>query len=166
MGEIFGKKESDNNLINNIKPILMTINDIPQINEIYKSFWGAQTLYNNNILEKIINLNMSYTYKIKNEVIAFCLMAYNNKKKLISVILLCVKKEYQGKHLGKSLLSFCINMCKNRNFRNFDLHVSTTNLTAFILYKKLGFVVNSFIKNYYHDVNSKDNDAYYMTLNT
>ena len=166
MGEILGKKESDKDLINNIKPILMTTNDIPQIIEIYKSFWGTQNLYQNSLLEKIISLNMSYAYKIKNELIAFCLMAYNNKKKLVSVILLCVKKEYQGKKLGKSLLSFCINNCKNYNLRNFDLHVSTTNLTAFIVYKKLGFVVNSFIENYYHDKNPKDNNAYYMTLNT
>ena len=85
-------------------------------------------------------------------------------KDIVRIILICVKKEYKGNHLGKSLLSFCINYCFNLGLKNFSLHVSTTNMPALKLYKKLGFRINKFIEKYYHDENPKDNDAYYMTL--
>ena len=85
-------------------------------------------------------------------------------KRIIEIDLLCVKKEYKGNHLGKSLLNFCINICKRLNFNNFGLHVSTTNTTAIGLYSKLGFKIRDIIENYYNDYNPKDNNAYYMTL--
>ena len=167
MGEICGKKECNKNIIiNNIKSILITIKDIPQISELFISFWGIKNLYTNSYFEFIINQNISYGYKIKNELIACCLMAYNNRNKYVTVILLCVKKEYQRNHFGKSLLSFCINNCRNGNLRNFELNVSVRNLKALNLYKKLGFIIKCYISNYYNDENPKDNDAYYMVLNT
>ena len=161
----FEKEKSIKDLISNIKPVKMTLKDLPQIIEIYKSYWGNEGLYKNIVFEKIINQNLSYVYKIKNKVIAFCLIHYNSKKDLVGIDLLCVKKEFKGNHLGYSLLSFCINNCKNLNHKYFYLHVSPENIAAFNLYKKAGFTVNSFIKNYYKDKNSKNNDAYYMTLN-
>lgn len=165
MGEIIIKSLYNQNSSQNIKPIKMTVKDIDQIKEIYKSYWGEKGLYKDVILKKIINQRLSYVYKIKNEIIAFCLMYYNYKKCIVCVALLCVKKEYKGKHLGNSLLTFCINHCKNNYYRKFELHVSSTNYPAIKLYTKLGFEVKSFIQSYYHDENPKDNNAYYMTLN-
>ena len=164
MGEICGKNEYNKKPINNIKPILISIKDIPQIIELFISFWGTKNLYTTSYLKLIICQNISYGYKIKDELIACCLMAYNYKKNFVTVILLCVKKEYQGKYLGKSLLSFCINICRYGNVRNFDLNVSVANKKAFNLYRKLGFVVKNYIPNYYNDENPKDNDSYYMIL--
>ena len=69
-------------------------------------------------------------------------------KRIIEIDLLCVKKEYKGNHLGKSLLNFCTNICKRLNFKNFGLHVSTTNMPALNLYKKLGFVICGYNKKY------------------
>ena len=166
MGEIIGKiidnKNVDNS--NNINPIKMHIKDIPQIIDIYKSYWGNIGLYKNITFEKIINQKLSYVYKIKNEIIAFCLIHYKNKD--IAIIdLLCVKKEYKGNKFGKNLLSFCINYCKQLNFKKINLHVSTNNFPALNLYKKNGFVISNFIEKYYHDKDQKNNDAYYMELN-
>ena len=152
MGEICGKKECNKNIINNIKPILITIKDIPQISELFISFWGIKNIYTTSYFEFIINQNIC------------CLMAYNNRNKYVTVILLCVKKEYQRNHFGKSLLSFCINNCRNGYLRNFELNVAVRNLKALNLYKKLGFIIKSYIPNYYNDENPKDNDAYYMVL--
>ena len=45
---------------------------------------------------------------MKNEIIAFCLIHYNSKKDLVSIVLLSVKKEFKGNRLGYSLFSFCI----------------------------------------------------------
>ena len=147
-----------------IKPIIMIREDIPQIIEIYKSYWGTIGLYKHSTLQIIINQKISYAYKINNEIIAFCLMHYNKNKNIVTIYLLCVKKKYKGNHFGKSLLSFCINHCSNLGLKNFSLHVSTTNIPALKLYKKLGFRINQFIEKYYHDEDPKDNDAYYMTL--
>ena len=89
----------------------------------------------------------------------------NTDKNIVEVALLCVREGYRHQKLGSTLLSFCINNCKKYNFQKIILHVSSTNLPAFSLYKKLGFIVESFHEKYYHDENPKDNDAYLMTKN-
>ena len=151
----------------------VSINDIPQLKEIFISCWGKNGLYKDSTFKAIIGQKMSYAYKSNKKVIAFCLMCYRLKKdnnnntnnNMIEVALLCVREEYRHQKLGSSLLSFCINNCKKYNFQKVTLHVSSTNLPAFSLYKKLGFIVESFHEKYYHDENPKDNDAYFMTKN-
>ena len=147
-----------------ITPIKITINDIPQIIEIYKSFWGNNGLYKYSFFKYIIEQNLSYGYKIGDELIGFCLMQNLVKENFIEIALLCIKNEFQGFHLGNNLISFCINLCKNLKFKKFCLHVSVTNKIALGLYTKLGFKIETFIKDYYNDENIKDNDAYYMVL--
>ena len=151
----------------NIIPIKLSINDIPQIIEIYKSYWGNTGLYKYSLFRLIIEQNLSYAYKIGDDVIGFCLMENNPKEKNIEIALLCIKRGFQGFHLGYNLLSFCLNLCKNLNFHHFSLHVSMTNKIALSLYTKLGFKIEKLIKKYYNDEyieNIEDNDAYYMTL--
>ena len=165
MGEKYEEKEFIIDLIGNIKPIKMTIEDLPQIAEIFISYWGTKGLYPDIEFERIINQDISFVYKINNEVIAFCLIEYLYEKDTIEIDILCVKREFKGNHLGKSLLSYCINYCNELDFKNYALHVSTTNTPAFNLYKKLGFVIKYFIKNYYNDEKPEDSDAYFMILN-
>ena len=151
----------------NITPVKITIDDIPQIIEIYKSYWGNTGLYKYSLFQLIIEQNLSYAYKIGDELIGFCLMENIPKEKNIEVALLCIKKGFQGFHLGHNLLSFCLNLCKNLKFHNFSLHVSVTNYIALRLYTKLGFKIEKLINEYYQDEyieNIEDNDAYYMTL--
>ena len=150
--------------LKNILPIKMVTKDIQQVIDIYKSYWGYRGLYAYSFFKRVIEQNLSYVYKIGEEIIAFCLVENIPNKRIIEIDLLCVKQEYKGNHLGKSLLNFCINICKRLNFNNFGLHVSTTNTTAIGLYSKLGFKIRDIIENYYNDYNPKDNNAYYMTL--
>ena len=161
-----GDKETNHVIVDlkKILPIKMQTADLQQVIEIYKSYWGYRGLYTNSFFKRVIEQNLSYVYKIGEEIIAFCLVENIPSKRIIGIDLLCVKREYKGNHLGKSLLSFCINICKRLNFKNFELHVSTTNTTALRLYSKLGFKIRSIIQNYYNDNNQKDNHAYYMTL--
>ena len=107
------KKNKIKKLLEHIKSIKMELDDIPQLKEIYKSFWGTIDLFKNSLFKRIIKQNLSYVYKIRNEVISFCLIELNNKDNNAEIDLLCVKKEYQGYHLGKTLLEFCINNCSN-----------------------------------------------------
>ena len=167
------EKSQENKSIETIELNSVSNSDIPQIKEIYISYWGKKSLYKDSTFKTIIGQKLSYAFKSKNKVIAFCLMYYNLKKKnnnstdknSIEVALLCVRDDYRYQKLGSTLLSFCINNCKKNNFKKITLHVSSTNLPAFSLYKKLGFIVESFHEKYYHDENPKDNDAYYMTKN-
>lgn len=165
MGERLIRKDISVEMIQNLEPVKMKIEDLPQIAEIYISYWGTMCLYPDTTFERIIRQDLSYVYKIKDEVIAFCLIYYDLNDDNAEIALLCVKKEFKGNHLGKSLLSFCINYCKDLNYKNFSLHVSTTNMPAINLYKNLGFVTRDFIKEYYDDGKPEDNDAYFMTLN-
>ena len=164
MGESVVQEKNIEKLIKNIKPTHMTIEDVPQVAEIFISYWGTMCLYHDTVFERIIDQNISFVYKIQDEVIAFCLMEYNYLKDIVEVALLCVKKEFKGHHLGKSILSFSINYCKRLNLKNFALHVSTTNKPAFNLYKKLGFVIRKYIAKYYSDEKPEDSNAYYMQL--
>ena len=146
------------------KPILALMDDIPQINNILISIWGKHSIYDTNYYYRVMKKNLSYVYKNDKEVIAVCLINNIQSYKEINIDLICVKKEYQGKGLGKSLLQFCINNCINKGFYEFILHVATTNQKAIKLYKKLGFTIVNYIKNYYHLDKPPDNNAYIMRL--
>ena len=153
------------NIIKDIKPIPMKIEDIPQISEIFISYWGTMCLYEEITFVRIISQNLSYVYKIGDKIIAFCLMEYNYEDDIVEIVLFCVRKEYKGQHLGKSLLSFCIKNCHEFGFNTLSLHVSTNNTPAFNLYKKAGFKIRDFIPKYYSDEKPEDSNAYFMVLN-
>ena len=165
-----GEKEEIKHIVlqinKNFKPIIMTYKDIPQIIRIFKSYWGTKDLYKISSFIKIIKQNLSFVLKIDYEIIGFCLMEYCPNTHIIEVALLCIKKEYKGHHLGNYLLSYSINYCRNLNLKKFSLHVSTTNIPALTLYTKLGFKVIQVIKNYYHDEDPNNNNAYYMLLDS
>ena len=164
MVERVKKKYQIQKFIQDNKPDIIEVKDISYIIEIYKSFWGRVHLFPNADFKKIIKQKLSYSYKIEKELVAYCLVEYIKNDDIIEIDLLCVKKEYQGYHLGKSLLSFCINNCCNLNMKKFRIYVSINNLKAISLYKKLGFTTKNLIKNYYYQ-EPKDKDAYCMILN-
>ena len=149
----------------NMNPVKVTIKDIPQIIEMYKSNFGDRCLFKYSFYKNIIEQNLSYAYKVGDDVLGVCLMEYIPNQKNVEVNLLCIRKELQSNHLGKALLQFCIKICKNLKYKNFSLHVSTRNIPAFNLYSKLGFKIEKKIKQYYNDEIPENNDAYYMTLN-
>lgn len=62
-----------------------------------------------------------------------------------------IKKEYQGQKLGQYLLSFLIEKCCQWHLKAVSLEVNENNLRAINLYKKFGFKVEGFIKEYYRN---------------
>ena len=147
-----------------LHPILANIDDIPHMNKICKDFWGEGGIYPEELFIPAIKQNLSYVYKEKNIIIAFCVLEYVKEEEKTSISYLCVKPEYQKKGYGKSLLTFCIKNCFEKGFTDFYLYVSVTNEKAIKLYKKLGFYKAKFVKNYYPDDKPPDNDAYMMKL--
>ena len=149
------------------KPILATIEDIPQIKDLGYSFWGKEGIYIEGYYYVVLGDNLSYVYKDKNILIAFCLVRLDKDKdfyNFISIDLLCVNPNYQRKGFGKALLSFCINNCVEKGYTKFYLHVATTNKKAMNLYYSLGFFKAKFIKDYYFNDKPPDKDAYMMKL--
>lgn len=67
---------------------------------------------------------------------------------------------YQGRGIGYKLLIETIKVVKSTRISHIRLHAATFRHTAIHLYKKLGFVVISHIKDYY----DMEKDAYHMEL--
>ena len=148
----------------NLEPILATKKDIPAIIDIGYSFWKKEGVYSDDFYKSVLEQNLSFVYKINGVLIAVCLTRYCYDTGYVGIDLLCVKKEYQGKGLGKALLSHCIGNCVNLGLKIFYLHVATTNIPAYNLYKKLNFEIVDTIKNYYYNDEPPDRDAYKMIL--
>ena len=85
------------------------------------------------------------------------------KKILLKLIYYALKKNIKDIIQGK--IYYCIDNCIKLDYKNFSLHVSTTNLPALNLYRKLGFEAKFFIEKYYSDEKPEDSNAYYMELN-
>ena len=75
---------------------------------------------------------------------------------------IAVLPAYQGRGLGKVLLSSMIEECKLRAIERMTLEVRESNLVAQSLYRKLGFVEGAIRKNYYSD---NQEDAIVMWVN-
>ena len=153
----------NNNNLNDIT--LITVNDIDQILKISTSFWSDEADYSRKLLISVINDELSFSIKVQNEIICFCLIqreGFNNGY----IFLICVKTDYQHKGLGYKLLNYCINNAKKQQgIRQFFLHVSINNEPAINLYKKCGFIIKKKYKNYYRSKKKpEENPAYLMIL--
>ena len=147
------------------KPCLVYYRDIVNIKNVLISLWGEEGKYSDEFYLKIIREALSFVYKKNDEIIAVCLIGKHNKKGVVGIDVLGVKKEYRSQGLGKSLLSYCIDNCMKRGFNTFQLHVATTNKIAIHLYEKLGFRKDpKIIINYYFNDPEGERDAYFMTL--
>ena len=161
---IIPKKDSSEKILNK-EPILATVSDISQMDAISQDIWGEEGIYSFNFYTTVLSQNLSYLYKEKSgEVTAFCLVRYESKQDQVGIYLFCVKKNYQGKGLGKSLLQFCLDNCRRKGLENFYLHTAVTNYPAINLYLKLGFRVEQTILNYYCNDAPPDNDAFLMAI--
>ncbi|MFW9997091.1 MAG: GNAT family N-acetyltransferase [Candidatus Odinarchaeota archaeon] len=69
--------------------------------------------------------------------IGACIVTERDKDLYLSYIAL--KKPYQGKKLGKKLLSHVLNIAKGSGHEKIALHVIKTNSRAYRLYQKLGY---------------------------
>ena len=164
---IINNSENEEN-IEEYKPDLAVIDDIPQIKSLGASFWGREGVYSDEFYIEALKQSLSYVYKdqIKNKniLIGICLVRYDENSDLVGIDLLCVNKDYQGMGFGKALLGVCLNKCIENGFHKFYLHVATTNTKAINLYKKFGFYKYKFVKNYYFNDKPPDNDAFMMKL--
>lgn len=72
--------------------------------------------------------------------------------KIAYITLVAVKPEYQGRHIGKSLLCACESLARQRGMRGIKLEVSKENDNAIAFYKRFGF----------QDMEQQNQDSMYM----
>ena len=139
--------------------------DLNEIKKLCIKLWGKGGEYSDNFYRHIINNQLSYAYKTGKKLIAVCLIGKSQRSNYIDLDILAVDPEYQGKGLGGSLLGFCLVNCINYGYKNFQLHVATSNGRAIKLYKKFKFEkFGNKIENYYYNDPEGERDAYYMRL--
>ena len=130
---------------------LLNISDIDQILKISISIWSNEGNYSDYVIKKVINDKLSYSIKIENEIICFCLINREGEEfDEVYIYLVCIKENYINKGSGYKVMKYCINNAKNDGVNKFFLHVSQNNEYAIKLYKKLGFIINKSYKNYFH----------------
>ncbi|WP_297454099.1 ribosomal protein S18-alanine N-acetyltransferase [Persephonella sp.] len=78
-----------------------------------------------------------------------------------SISMIAVKKEFQGKGIGKHIMNWFIDLCKQKGINNIWLEVSQNNKKAIRFYEDFGFTIQDIRKNYYKD----GSDALIMKLN-
>ena len=159
------KNDNYSKEIENIKsnPIIAVYDDIPQIRAMGYNFWKEDGVYSQDFYISVLKQNLSLVYKYQRyRIIAVCLAYYDEKTDFIDIALLCVRKDFQRKGFGESILRQCINRCVEKGYKKFYLHVATTNTKAFKLYEKLGFVIAEIKKNYYYNEKEEENRKAYL----
>lgn len=92
---------------------------------------------------------------IGNEFVGFYAIYVNDEMKENAYLtFIAISDEYKGCGHGQFLLDRCINISKNKGFRNIKLEVYPDNEKAIRLYKKNGFVflsdnINEYVSTHY-----------------
>lgn len=131
----------------------MTQNDIDEVQAIdssspFHSPWSKQVW-----LEESQN-PLSYCYLIKQikgenlkRIIGFiCFRIVGEESELLNI---GVHPQARLKGMGKKLMDFYINYCRERGVKNFFLEVSAENLPAFHLYQTFGYQIIGTRKKFY-----------------
>lgn len=82
------------------------------------------------------------------------IVAYSIIYERAEINYICVKQEYQGKHIGSLLLDKTVENIKTHNCLSISLEVRKDNIKAINLYKKYDFKQVSVRKKYYNGVDA------------
>ena len=83
---------------------------------------------------------------IDGEVVGFIML---NKSDELNIDSIAVKKDFRNLGIASKLVQNAENIAKESNIETLSLEVAYTNITAYLLYEKLGFVERRTRKNYY-----------------
>jgi len=101
------------------------------------------------ILSALTNENyFVYKAEVGGEVVGFIMLQKTDELNVDSV---AVNKEYRNLGIATRLINKAEELAKLSNIHTLSLEVSHKNITAYLLYKKLGFVERRVRKNYYSD---------------
>lgn len=92
--------------------------------------------------------NKTFVAKAGEEIVGFIALQKTDEVNVVSV---AVNKQWRNLGVGSMLLSKAEEWAKERDVEALNLEVSERNVSAFLLYKKFGFVERRIRKNYYAD---------------
>ena len=132
--------------------IIITEADSEDLQEILQL--EKQSILNNPMLEKDIKTALTdELYKVfklthNNDFAGFVIVQITDEVNIASI---AVKKEFRNLGMATKLIEKVEEFAKEKNIKTISLEVSDKNITAYLLYKKLGFVERRIRKNYYKD---------------
>ena len=89
-----------------------------------------------------------FVCKFNGEVVGFILLQITDE---VCVMGVAVEKEMRNVGVATKLFNHAMEFAKSINLKTISLEVSERNLTASLLYQKLGFASRRIRKNYYAD---------------
>lgn len=122
--------------------MILKNNDINSLKEIFEE-------YKNNYYPVISDFTKIYIYDVDNKIVGFLVFDIIYEK--CEIIDIYVSEDYRKRNIAYELIN---EIEKDFNIENITLEVSTDNIKAINLYKKLGFREVSIRKNYYKDSNA------------
>lgn len=133
----------------NVEILQATKQDFKEIKQIEQTNILTNVLNDEDIMLGLTGKDYK-TYKImhENELAGFIMLQITDEVNIISV---AVKKEYRNLGLATRLINKAEELTKEIGLKAVSLEVNFTNITAYLLYKKLGFTVRRERKNYYAD---------------
>ncbi len=130
--------------------IKLAINqDIEEIKEIEQNSIHSNHLTDEDFEKAIGDENyQTYIARIDNVVAGYVILQLSDE---INVLSIAVKKEYRNLGLASKLIEQAENFAKEKEITNLSLEVAKNNISAYLLYEKLGFAQRRIRKNYYED---------------
>lgn len=128
---------------------LATVQDLEEIKEIEQNSIHSNHLTDEDLKKAIGDENyQTYVAKIDNVIAGYIILQISDEINILSV---AVKKEYRNLGLATKLIEQSENFAKEKEVINLSLEVAKDNISAYLLYEKLGFKQRRIRKNYYED---------------
>ena len=139
---------------------IMSLNDLETIKDIlqteFDEFWTYEILQ-----QELLSNNSKYIVakSLDNIIVGFAgIKIILDTAELMNIV---TKKSFRANGIGKLMLEYLINMCKNEKIKTLNLEVNSQNTIAINLYKKYNFKEVGLRKKYYNNTY----DAILMSLN-
>lgn len=143
-----------------LKIEIMTNEDLETIKDIlqteFDEFWTYEILQ-----QELLSNNSKYIVakSLDNIIVGFAgIKIILDTAELMNIV---TKKSFRANGIGKLMLEYLINMCKNEKIKTLNLEVNSQNTIAINLYKKYNFKEVGLRKKYYNNTY----DAILMSLN-
>lgn len=139
---------------------MMSLNDLETIKDIlqteFDEFWTYEILQ-----QELLSNNSKYIVakSLDNIIVGFAgIKIILDTAELMNIV---TKKSFRENGIGKLMLEYLINMCKNEKIKTLNLEVNSQNTIAINLYKKYNFKEVGLRKKYYNNTYN----AILMSLN-
>ena len=132
-----------------VKIELVTMDDLAKIAELERENITINTMSKDQIKSSINSENCAiFKAFVDDEVVGFIVLTKTDELNVDSI---AVKKEFRNLGIATKLIEKAEGFAKVNNVETLSLEVAYTNITAYLLYKKLGFVERRTRKRYYAD---------------